>query len=98
MDNLILVGAINIMALLVTCVIGAVSGFLAGKIIKGGNRGLVANICVGVVGALLFGYLFGQLHLVDLPYVNEIAAGTIGAAILLVVLGLFNRVTESAVG
>lgn len=91
MENLVLLGAIDIVALLITCVIGAICGFLAGKIMKGGSLGLVPNIIVGVVGAILFGAIFGGLRLVDVPFVNEIVAGTIGSVILLFLISLFNK-------
>lgn len=38
-------------------VIGAIAGWLAGKIVEGGGFGLLMNIVIGVVGALLGGFL-----------------------------------------
>ncbi len=38
-------------------VIGAIAGWIAGKLIKGRGSGLLTNIVVGVVGALLGGFL-----------------------------------------
>ena len=38
-------------------VIGAIAGWLAGKIVKGGGSGLLMNIVIGVVGALIGGFL-----------------------------------------
>ena len=38
-------------------IIGAIAGWLAGKIVKGGGAGLLMNIVVGVIGALLGGFL-----------------------------------------
>ena len=90
MDSLILIGAIDIVTILVTCVIGGICGFLAGKIM-GGSLGLVPNIVVGIVGAMLFGALFSQIRLIDVPFVNEIIGGTIGSVILLFLIGLFNK-------
>ena len=83
----------DVTAILVTVVIGAICGFLAGNILKGGGLGLVPNIVVGVVGAALFSAVFGSLHLVDMPWVNEIAGGTIGSVVLLLVLGLVKKAT-----
>ncbi|MGB3561528.1 MAG: GlsB/YeaQ/YmgE family stress response membrane protein, partial [Thermoanaerobaculia bacterium] len=42
-------------------IIGLVAGFLAGKLLRGGGFGLVANLLVGVIGAILGGWLFGEL-------------------------------------
>ena len=39
--------------------IGAIAGWLAGTLVKGGGFGLLGNIIVGIVGAFVGGYLFG---------------------------------------
>ena len=38
-------------------VIGAIAGFLAGKIVEGSGFGLIVDIIVGIVGAVIGGYL-----------------------------------------
>ena len=63
----------NLVAILVTVVIGAICGFLAGQILKGRGLGLLPNIIVGVVGAAIFSWLFGSINLINgAPFVNEI--------------------------
>ncbi len=90
--DMLLLGEINLIAILVTVVIGAICGFLAGQILKGHDMGLVPNIIVGIVGAAIFSYLFGSIGLISgVPFVNEIIGGTIGAIILLFGLSLFNK-------
>jgi len=42
-------------------IIGAVAGWLAGKIVEGAGFGLIVDIIVGVVGALIGGWLAGAL-------------------------------------
>ena len=42
-------------------IIGAVAGWIAGNLMRGGGFGLVGNIVVGIVGALVGGWVFG-LH------------------------------------
>ncbi|MCO6044085.1 GlsB/YeaQ/YmgE family stress response membrane protein [Aeoliella sp. ICT_H6.2] len=83
----------NIMGLLVALLIGAVCGFLAGQIVKGHGFGLLGNIVVGIVGALVFGLLFGNFGLFGDTILNEIAGGTLGAVVLLLVIGLFKKAT-----
>ncbi len=83
----------NITGLIIALLIGAVAGFLAGKIVKGHGFGAVGNIIVGIVGALIFGFLFGNFNLLSSPILNEVAGGTIGATILLLVIGFFKKVT-----
>ena len=47
----------TIEALLIWLVIGAVAGWLAGLIMEGYGFGLIGNIVVGIVGALIAGWL-----------------------------------------
>jgi uncharacterized membrane protein YeaQ/YmgE (transglycosylase-associated protein family) len=61
--------------------------------VKGHGFGAVGNIVVGIVGALVFGLLFGNFNLLSSPILNEIAGGTIGAVILLVLIGFFKKAT-----
>jgi len=80
--------------LLIWLIVGAVAGFLAGLIVKGYGLGLIGNIVVGIVGAVLAGWLLPQLGIgFDLgnPIVTAIAYATIGAVILLVLIGLVRR-------
>ena len=91
--DMVLFGAIDVVALLITIVIGAICGFLAGNLMKGGSMGLLPNIVVGVVGAAIFSFLFGSLRLVDVPFVNEIVGGTIGSVVLLFALSLMRKAT-----
>jgi len=42
-------------------IIGAVAGWLAGVLVKGGGFGLLADILIGIVGAVIGGWLAGLL-------------------------------------
>ena len=71
-------------------VIGAVAGWLAGQVMKGAGFGLIGNIVVGVLGAIVAGYLLPGV--IPIPgIVGQIISATIGAVILLFVAGLLNR-------
>ena len=75
-------------------VIGAVAGWLAGLIVKGFGFGLIGNIIVGIVGAFIAGFLFPRLGFILGPgIVGAIINATIGAVILLVIIGLIRRAT-----
>ena len=52
---------IGIFHLLWFLLIGLAAGWLAGQILKGGGFGLWGDLIVGVIGALLGGFLFGLL-------------------------------------
>ncbi len=73
-------------------VIGIVAGWLAEKVM-GRNHGLVTNLIVGVIGALLGGFIAGNLLGLDVGGFNIVtllvAFG--GAVLLLFLLGLVKR-------
>ncbi|MHC4639571.1 MAG: GlsB/YeaQ/YmgE family stress response membrane protein [Planctomycetota bacterium] len=41
--------------------VGLVAGWLAGKLVKGGGYGILVDIVVGVIGAVIGGFLFGSI-------------------------------------
>ncbi len=49
------------MGLLTWIIVGAIAGWLAGKVMKGRGFGLFGNIVIGVIGALVGGWLAGTL-------------------------------------
>jgi uncharacterized membrane protein YeaQ/YmgE (transglycosylase-associated protein family) len=51
------------MGLIAWIVVGAIAGWLAGLVVKGRGMGLLGNIIVGVIGALLGAWLAGMLGL-----------------------------------
>ena len=72
-------------------VIGAVAGWLAGLIVKGYGFGLIGNIVVGNRGRWDAGFLVPRLGLHTVSTVGNIIAATLGAVILLVLVGLVRR-------
>ena len=82
----------TIEALLIWLIIGAVAGFLAGVIVKGYGFGVVGNIVVGIVGAFIASLLFPRLGFFPGgDILGQIISATIGAVVLLVLIGLIRR-------
>jgi uncharacterized membrane protein YeaQ/YmgE (transglycosylase-associated protein family) len=80
---------IGILALLL---IGAIAGWLAGKIVHGYGFGLIGNIAVGIIGAVIGVWLLSRLNLrIGSGLLAWIIEATLGAVLLLVVIGLFRR-------
>ena len=79
--------------LAIMLVLGAAAGWLAGMLIKGGGLGLVGNIVVGILGAVVGGWLFQKLgiHIGGEAWVSTLVTATAGAALLLVALGFIKR-------
>ena len=79
-------------ALLIFLIIGAIAGWLAGQIMAGGGFGLVGNIIIGIIGAFVAGWLLPQLGIfIGGGYIGAIINAAIGAIIVLFVVGLIKR-------
>jgi uncharacterized membrane protein YeaQ/YmgE (transglycosylase-associated protein family) len=79
-------------SLLIILLIGLVAGWLAGLIVQGTGFGLIADICIGIVGALIGSWLFPQLGIhIGEGMVGAIIAATVGAVLLLLILRLVSR-------
>lgn len=82
----------DLQALIIWLIIGAIAGWLAGQIMSGGGFGLVGDIIVGIIGAFIAGWLFPYLGLhLGAGIIGEIIAAAIGAIILLFVARLVRR-------
>ncbi len=79
------------MNIILFLLIGAVAGWLAGKLMKGGGFGLVVNIIVGVIGGFLGGWLMSLVGIEKGGLVWEIITSVIGACLLIFVLSLIKR-------
>ena len=70
-------------------VIGAIAGWLASLIVKGGGLGLIGDIIVGLVGAAIAGYLLPRVGVyIGAGFVPEVVNAVIGAVVLLVIARL----------
>ena len=79
-------------SLLVILLVGLIAGWLAGQIVRGTGFGLIADIALGIVGALIGIWLLPRLGIhVGRGVIALILAATVGAVLLLLVLGLVNR-------
>lgn len=72
-------------------IIGLVAGWLAGVIMKGGGYGVVGDIVVGIIGALLGGWLFSTMGVATGGLLGAIIVATIGAIILIALLRVIKR-------
>ncbi|HXU46421.1 MAG TPA: GlsB/YeaQ/YmgE family stress response membrane protein [Thermoanaerobaculia bacterium] len=80
------------MNIILFLLIGAIAGWLAGQLWKGGGFGLAGNIVVGIIGALLGGWLFGALGIwPGGGLVGSLITATVGALVLLFIVSLIRR-------
>ena len=79
--------------IIVWLIIGAVAGWLAGKIVEGTGFGLIVDIIVGIVGALIGGWLAGVLGIdIGGGLISSIIVAVVGAVVLLLALRLIKQV------
>ena len=81
----------DVQALVIFLAIGAVAGWLAGTLMKGGGFGLLGNIVVGIIGAVIGGFVFGLLGISAGGLIGSIISATAGAALLLFIIGLIKK-------
>ena len=72
--------------------IGLAAGWLAGKMMKGKGFGVLGNIVVGIIGALIGGFLFRLLGIYpDGGLIASLVVATVGAVVLLFLLRLIKK-------
>ncbi|MCX5479818.1 GlsB/YeaQ/YmgE family stress response membrane protein [Kaistia geumhonensis] len=74
-----------------TIVIGILAGWIASRTM-GRRHGLIVNLIVGLIGSWIGAILASTFNLVPEPgFVGSLVVSTIGAIVLLFLLGLFRR-------
>ncbi|MEZ6056985.1 MAG: GlsB/YeaQ/YmgE family stress response membrane protein [Planctomycetaceae bacterium] len=71
--------------------IGLAAGWLAGQLMRGGSSGLLRDLIVGVIGAILGGWMFRLLGLTANGLIGSLVTATVGAVVLIVILGKLGR-------
>lgn len=79
------------MGIIAFLVIGALAGWIAGKLMKGRGFGLLGNIVIGIVGSVIGGFVFGLLGISAGGLVGSLVMATVGAALLLYIVSLLRR-------
>jgi uncharacterized membrane protein YeaQ/YmgE (transglycosylase-associated protein family) len=83
---------VGIESIIITLIVGAIAGWLAGQIVRGFGFGLLWNIVIGIVGAFVGVWLLTTLHIVPFAgFLGSIINATIGAVVLLVIIGFIRR-------
>ena len=70
-------------------IIGAIIGWIAGKIWTGHGFGLIGNILVGIVGSFIGGFLFGWLF--GTGGIGGWISAILGAVVLIIIVGFIKR-------
>ncbi len=80
------------MGIIISLLLGALAGFLAGKIMRGGGFGLLWNIIIGVAGGFIGGFI---MHLLKINtgggMVAQLLVAVLGAVVLLWIIGKLRK-------
>ena len=71
--------------------IGLAAGWLAGQMTKGRDFGAVNNMIVGVLGAILGGFLLGIVGLGATNVIGQLLTATVGAVVVLALMNRFGK-------
>jgi len=72
--------------------IGLVAGWLAGLVMRGRGFGMIGDIVIGILGALVGGAVFNALGVNKMGVTGSLVAAFIGAVILVFLIKLFKKV------
>ena len=77
---------------IVWIVVGVIAGWIA-EHLTGRRHGLLTNLMVGLLGAVLGGWLAETVNFRPLagPFLNNLIVATFGAIVLLLIFGLVRR-------
>ena len=82
-------------SIVIILIIGGLAGWLAGLIVKGYGFGILGNIVIGIIGAFVGTWVLGQFGVRIGPgLIGSVLNATIGAVLILVVIGLIRRVAR----
>jgi len=72
-------------------VIGIIAGWLTGKLMRGAGYGILMDLILGLIGAVIGGWIFGLLGISSYGLLGSLAAATVGAVVLVAIARLFRR-------
>jgi uncharacterized membrane protein YeaQ/YmgE (transglycosylase-associated protein family) len=67
-------------------IVGLVAGWLTGLVMRGGGYGIIGDLVVGLIGALIGGFLVGLLIPGSVGLIGSIVVAFIGAVVFVAVL------------
>jgi uncharacterized membrane protein YeaQ/YmgE (transglycosylase-associated protein family) len=77
--------------LLVRIIIGIIAGWLTGKLMRGAGYGILMDLVLGLVGAVVGGWILGVLGLSSYGFIGSLTTATVGAVVLVAIARLLSR-------
>ena len=79
-------------SIIIWLIVGAIAGWLAGMVVRGGGFGLIGDIIVGIIGAVIAGWLLPRIGIIiGGGFIAAVINAFIGAVIPLIILRLLRR-------
>ena len=72
-------------------IVGALAGWLAGLLTRGGGFGLLGDLVVGIIGALVGGLLIDMLSIRAYGFLGALVMSTVGAVVLLALIRVIKK-------
>ena len=79
------------MGVIIWIIIGLIAGWLATQILGGRGGGLLHNLAIGLVGAIVGGLIFSSLAIVPTGFLGALVSATVGAVIFLLIWRAIRR-------
>lgn len=79
-----------------TLIIGAIAGWLAGKVVKGHGFGIWVDAILGIVGAFIGNFILGIFGIATFGLIGSLIASFVGAMILVLIISLFSGRASNA--
>jgi uncharacterized membrane protein YeaQ/YmgE (transglycosylase-associated protein family) len=81
------------MSILAWIVLGLIAGFIASKIVNHTGEGVILDLVLGIVGAVVGGWLFNTFGMSGVTGLNiySLIVAVVGAAVFLVIYHLISR-------
>jgi uncharacterized membrane protein YeaQ/YmgE (transglycosylase-associated protein family) len=71
-------------------VLGLIAGWIAGHLSRGRGFGCIVDVILGLIGAVIGGWIFTRLGITAAGFLGSLAAATVGAILLVLIARLFS--------
>ena len=76
---------------LMELIVGALAGWIAGRLMRGSGFGILGDIIVGIIGGVVGGWVFGLLGITAYSFIGRLIVAIIGAVILIWIVRAIRR-------
>jgi uncharacterized membrane protein YeaQ/YmgE (transglycosylase-associated protein family) len=87
-------GGSRYMSFLAWIILGLIAGFIGSKLVNRRGEGLILDICLGIIGAVVGGWLFNRFGVAGVTGLNlySLLVAVVGAVVVLLVYHAVRRV------